>query len=164
MLPAEGLVAVAVETPQHAGLAATLDYHCERPLSPGTLVRVPLGKRHVPGVVWDRPTGAALAETQIKAVGDVLDAVPPLPDAWRQLVAFAAGYYQRSVGELALAVLPPELRKLDSAQLARRVARLRAAGPSVAAHADAPALNDSQGAAARALGRPGCPAARCCMA
>jgi primosomal protein N' (replication factor Y) (superfamily II helicase) len=159
ILPAtESALAVAVETPQHAGLAATLDYHCERTLSLGTLVRVPLGKRQVPGVVWDRAAGAALAETQIKAIGDVLDAVPPLPAAWRQLVAFAAGYYQRSVGELALAVLPPELRKLDSAQLARRVARLRAAGSSAAEYADAPALNDSQGAAVRALGglAPGC--------
>jgi primosomal protein N' (replication factor Y) (superfamily II helicase) len=108
----EGTVAVAVEAPQHAGLAATLDYNCERPLLPGTLVRVPLGKRHVPGIVWDRADTAAVDAAHIKPVGDVLDAMPPLPAAWRQLVAFAAAYYQRSVGELALAVLPPELRKL----------------------------------------------------
>jgi hypothetical protein len=37
------------------------------------------------------------------------------------LVEFAASYYQRSVGELALAVLPPELRRLDATQLARRL-------------------------------------------
>ncbi len=159
MPPTEGTLAVAVETPQHAGLAATLDYHCERTLSPGTLVRVPLGKRQVPGVVWDRAAGATLADSQIKPIGDVLDAVPPLPAAWRQLVAFAAGYYQRSVGELALAVLPPELRKLDSAQLARRVARLRAESiGSAGERAAAPALNDSQGAAVQALAGlpPGC--------
>ena len=41
------------------------------------------------------------------------------------LIDFAAGYYQRGVGELALAVLPPELRRLDDAQLGRRIARLR---------------------------------------
>jgi primosomal protein N' (replication factor Y) (superfamily II helicase) len=147
----EGTVAVAVEAPQHAGLAATLDYNCERPLSPGTLVRVPLGKRQVPGIVWDRADTAAVDAAHIKPVGDVLDAMPPLPAAWRQLVAFAAAYYQRSVGELALAVLPPELRKLDSAQLARRVARLST--PTNAAHEDtaAPALNDSQHAAVQAL-------------
>jgi primosomal protein N' (replication factor Y) (superfamily II helicase) len=147
----EGTVAVAVEAPQHAGLGSTLDYHCERPLSPGTLVRVPLGKRQVPGIVWDRAPGAAPDAAQIKPVGDVLDAMPPLPAAWRQLVAFSAGYYQRSVGELALAVLPPELRKLDAAQLARRVARL--AVPATAEHQDAtaPALNDAQHAAVQAL-------------
>ncbi len=152
------VVAVAVEAPQHAGLAATLDYHCERPLFPGTLVRVPLGKRQVPGIVWDRVATVALDAAQIKPLGDVLDAMPPLPAAWRQLVAFAAGYYQRSVGELALSVLPPELRKLDAAQLVRRVGRL--APPATTAHEDAaaPALNDTQQAAARALATmpPGC--------
>jgi hypothetical protein len=50
--------------------------------------------------------------------------LPPLAPAWRRLVDFAASYYQRSVGELALAVLPPELRKLDDAGLAKRLARL----------------------------------------
>ena len=43
---------VAVETPQHAGLAAALDYESEQRLAPGSLVRVPLGRRAVPGVVW----------------------------------------------------------------------------------------------------------------
>jgi primosomal protein N' (replication factor Y) (superfamily II helicase) len=114
-------------------------------------VRVPLGKRQVPGIVWDRGDGAAPLASQIKPLGDVLDAVPPLPAAWRQLVAFAASYYQRSVGELALSVLPPELRKLDAAQLARRVARSSA--PPATAHEDAaaPALNATQQTAVQAL-------------
>ncbi|MFY7941113.1 MAG: primosomal protein N', partial [Burkholderiaceae bacterium] len=43
---------VAVDAPLHSGLSGLLDYTCERPLPPGTLVRVPLGKRDVPGVVW----------------------------------------------------------------------------------------------------------------
>jgi primosomal protein N' (replication factor Y) (superfamily II helicase) len=147
----QGAIAVAVEAPQHAGLAATLDYHCERTLSLGTLVRVPLGKRQVPGIVWERVPGASLDVAQIKPVGDVLDAIPPLPDAWRQLVAFAAGYYQRSVGELALAVLPPELRKLDAAQLARRVARLAVSTTTAHEDAAAPTPNDAQQAAVQAL-------------
>ena len=49
----------------------------------------------------------------------------PLARPWCELVAFAAGYYQRSVGELALSVLPPELRQLGDAQVAKRVDRLR---------------------------------------
>jgi primosomal protein N' (replication factor Y) len=49
------------------------------------------------------------------------------------LVEFAAGYYQRSIGEVALAVLPAELRRLSAAQLAARVRRsLRQADPAVA--------------------------------
>ncbi|URI09953.1 primosomal protein N' [Aquincola tertiaricarbonis] len=126
-----GVVAVAVETPQHTGLGAPLDYSADA-LPPGTLVRVPLGRRDVPGIVWDRPAEAE-APPELRPVREVLAAMPPLGASWRQLVAFAAAYYQRGLGELALAVLPPELRKLDDVQLARRVARLRK--PAVPARA-----------------------------
>lgn len=119
-----GVVAVAVETPQHTGLGAPLDYCSADALPPGTLVRVPLGRRDVPGIVWDRAADAE-APPELRPVREVLAAMPPLGASWRQLVAFAAAYYQRGLGELALAVLPPELRKLDDVQLARRVARLR---------------------------------------
>ena len=45
----ESTTTVAVETPQHAGLGGTLDYLSEQPLSAGTLVRVPLGRRDLLG-------------------------------------------------------------------------------------------------------------------
>ena len=106
------VVRVAVEAPTHTGLGAPLDYLSERSLSPGTLVRVPFGKREVTGIVW-HGTRAEPAPGELKAVAEALTALPPLGQAGCELVAFAAGYYQRGVGELALAVLPPELRKLD---------------------------------------------------
>ncbi len=115
---------VAVETPQHSGLGAPLDYLSERPLTAGTFVRVPLGRREVPGVVWPGPSGEA-APDALKSVAAVLDTLPPVSADWCRMVEFAATYYQRGVGELALSVLPPELRKLDDAQVARRVAALR---------------------------------------
>jgi primosomal protein N' (replication factor Y) len=142
-------VPVAVETPQHSGLQGTLDYTSERLLSPGTLVRVPLGRREVPGIVWP---GEASSEPSLalKPIAQVLDALPPLSTRWCELVGFAAAYYQRSVGEMALAVLPPELRKLDNDQLANRVARLRKAlaaerAPAAAAPV-APELSADQAA------------------
>jgi primosomal protein N' (replication factor Y) len=46
-----------------------------------------------------------------------------LPDLWLQLVTFSANYYQRSIGEIALAALPPQLRDLDATQVARRLKR-----------------------------------------
>jgi len=117
---------VAVEAPQHSGLQTALDYSCERWLSPGTLVRVPLGRREVAGVVWpgDPSEEPSLA---LKPIAQVLQAVPPLSARWCELVEFAAAYYQRGLGEVALSVLPPELRKLDDAQLANRITRLRKA-------------------------------------
>ena len=45
-------LSVAVETPQHAGLGGLLDYRAPSVLAPGTLVRCPLGRRTVPGIVW----------------------------------------------------------------------------------------------------------------
>ena len=125
---------VAVETPQHSGLSRPLDYLSERPLTPGTLLRVPLGKREVLGIVWhddaaEPPAAADAAEDAaprptLRPVGAAFDALPPLPTAWLALVDFAAAYYQRGTGELALAVLPPELRKLDAPMLAKRLAKL----------------------------------------
>ena len=43
---------VAVDAPQHSGLSGPLDYIGECSLAPGTLVRVPFGRREVPGIVW----------------------------------------------------------------------------------------------------------------
>ncbi|HKX94799.1 MAG TPA: primosomal protein N', partial [Methylibium sp.] len=91
-------VAVAVEAPAHSGLSGPLDYVTERPLAPGTLVRVPFGRREVAGVVWDTPLADDIEG--LRPVLEAFDALPPLPPAWRELVGFAAGYYQRSIGEL----------------------------------------------------------------
>ncbi len=119
---------VAVEAPRHVALADStglLDYLSERPLCAGTLVRVPLGRREVAGIVWDRLLPAAsAAAADLRPVKAVLNAMPPLAAPWRALIDFAAGYYQRSIGELALAVLPPQLRQIDNVQLERRLGRL----------------------------------------
>ncbi len=114
---------VAVDAPQHSGLTGALDYLSAAPLTPGTLLRVPLGKRDMLGIVW--PGQAATPSTHaLRAVGEVFADLPPLAPAWLALADFAARYYQRSVGELALAVLPPELRKLDAPGLTKRLAKL----------------------------------------
>lgn len=121
------LLQVVVPTPAHSTVAGALSYRSELPLAPGTVVRVPLGRREVCGVVWDPAPGDALDDTQLKAIGEPLPGLPPLSAGWRELVAFAAGYYQRSLGEVALAALPPQLRELDGTQLARRLKRSVAA-------------------------------------
>jgi primosomal protein N' (replication factor Y) (superfamily II helicase) len=122
---------VAVEAPLHSGLSGLLDYTCEQPLSSGTLVRVPLGKRDVPGVVWRIGQSISPAETPAthvtRPVTAVLDALPALSAEWLALAEFASTYYQRSPGEVALSVLPPELRKLDNLQLHKQLAKLHKA-------------------------------------
>ena len=147
-----GTVRVAVEAPQHSGLLGPLDYLSPGPLQPGQLLRVPLGSREVLGIVWHADAGPDnLAK---KPVGEVFESLPPMAANWLALLEFAAGYYQRSVGELALAVLPPELRKLDAQKLTRRLARLRksAGQPRPAGPVpELPALAAAQAAAVQAI-------------
>lgn len=130
---------VAVQTPAHSALGDVLSYVSPMQAAPGALVRVPLGRREVLGVVWSAqpagPQDAAAAPVELKPVGAVLDALPPLGEAWRDLVAFAARYYQRSLGEIALAALPPQLRDLNPVQLARRLKRQAAASATAAGEA-----------------------------
>ncbi len=126
-------VQVAVHTPSHSGVGDLLDYTCERPLAPGALVRVPLGAREVLGVVWDGHSAPPPEGRTLRPVAGVLEGIAPLDAHWRRLVAFAARYYQRSLGEVALSALPPQLRDLGPEQLARRLRRpAREAPPSIA--------------------------------
>ena len=132
---AKAVIQVVVELPQHTGLRQGLSYQSAEPLTPGTLVRVPLGRREVPGIVWDAagPESAARAAeaasdrpaAELKPIAEAWTELEPLTPSWRQLIGFAADYYQRGIGELALSALPPELRKASRAALARRCTRLK---------------------------------------
>jgi primosomal protein N' (replication factor Y) len=138
-------LSVVVATPAHSGLRAALSYRSESALAPGTLVRVPLGKREVLGVVWETTEAPMPAGIEERSVVAALDALPPLAAAWRRLVDFAAGYYQRGLGEVALAALPPQLRDLDPVQLARRLKRHKPdGGGAQGAAAPGPALTPQQ--------------------
>ena len=119
------LVSILVQTPAHSALAGPLTYLSEQALAPGTLVRVPFGKRETLGVVWADATGPqeGMDPAKLRAVAGVLEGIAPLSAHWQQLVTFAANYYQRAPGEVALAALPPQLRDISTTQLARRLKR-----------------------------------------
>ena len=118
-------LAVLVAMPAHSSIPGPLSYRSELPLAPGTLVRVPLGRREVLGLVWDAadPPGDDRLDRDDKPILGALEGIAPLSANWRQLVTFSANYYQRSIGEVALAALPPQLRGLSALQLARRLGR-----------------------------------------
>lgn len=126
------IVDVIVDLPAHSAVEGALSYACDVALAPGGLVRVPLGKKEVLGIVWNVRDSVAAStintpsqSIELKPVIQYLDEIPPLSGAWRDLTAFTAQYYQRSLGEVALQALPPELRKLDAVQLQRRLKRLQ---------------------------------------
>ena len=135
-------LSVLVQTPAHSQVAGPLSYRSELALRPGTLVRVPLGSREMLGIVWG-PAGDDGSERydpqKTRPIAAALTGLEPLSQVWRQLVEFAAAYYQRSTGEVALAALPPQLRDLKPEQLARRLKRRPAATPFTPAPVPSPA-------------------------
>ena len=137
------IVSVIVHTPAHSGLVDVLSYASEEMLPTGTLVRVPLGKRELMGVVWDAThlddvttskdasdKSTDKTELALRPIASVLGGLAPLNTHWCDLVRFAAHYYQRSVGEVALAALPNQLRELSAEQWTRRLTRKSKASDS----------------------------------
>ena len=96
---------VAVDAP---GLQA-LHYAAAAELPAGTLVRVPLGRQTVTGVVLGTVASPDPA-TPLRPLAAVFDAIAPLSAPWLALLRFVADYYQRAVGEVVGAALPAPLR------------------------------------------------------
>ncbi len=108
-------VRVALDHP----LVTLFDYRCdtERPPKPGMLVNVPFGKRLVVGLVHEVAAHSDVPEDRLRSVESLCTACPPLSAQWLELVEFAADYYQRGLGEVALPALPQALR--DAARWTR---------------------------------------------
>jgi primosomal protein N' (replication factor Y) len=131
---------VAVSAPAHSQVGGLLTYVTELPASVGQLVRVPFGNREVLGVVWGVHTTPPQTPSThtLRHVIAILEGVAPLSAHWLQLVQFTAHYYQRSLGEVAMAALPPQLRDLTPVQLARRFKKQAAASENLATALQSP--------------------------
>ena len=141
----ETFVRVALDHP----LPTLFDYRCDvQAPVPGTLVAVPFGKRSVVGLVVEVSAHTEVPADRVRTIEAACSACAPLSAEWLALVTFAADYYQRSLGEVALPALPQALR--DPARWPRLFAvaprfRLTAAGRA--------ALPDALPARAAALRR-----------
>ncbi len=115
------VIAVVVALPAHVSLSTqVLHYSHSAYLEAGTLVRVPLGKREVLGIVWDDAEKPS-TEVTLRAISHVFCSLPALDINWRNLITFTAQYYHRSLGEVALSALPPQLRNSTAEQLTKRL-------------------------------------------
>lgn len=118
------IVHVWVQSPRHANLSETLSYVWLEALPAGQLVRVPMGGRHVLGIVI-QSTAQGERQTelgyQLKPILNVFESLVPLSAHWIAMVEFAAQYYQRSKGEMALAALPPQMRSLSDIQIQKKL-------------------------------------------
>ena len=144
---------IALDTP----LNVCFDYRWAGALSDaphvGQLALVPFGRREVVGLIVGISNRSDVAPDKLKDVLAVRSQLSPLSGQWLALAGFAADYYQRPLGEVALPGLPKNLRLLTTIALDRAIKKLgRDAGAHDATPCDMPALNGAQQLAADAIG------------
>ena len=121
------IAAVAVPAP----LYKTFDYRVgeKMTIAPGARLRVPFGRRQLIGIAVGAPRLPPGEERQYKAIAELLDAAPLLPEELLELCRWAAAYYQHPLGEVLATALPSALRQGGATALKRVEAlRLTAAG------------------------------------
>ncbi len=113
---------------------------------------VPFGPREVVGLIVDILEETDVPEEKLKDVLAVRTQLAPLSPKWLALAGFAAEYYQRPLGEVALPGLPKNLRVVSTVALDRAIKKLgKLEAPHDPAPADAPPLNQEQQAAVDAI-------------
>jgi primosomal protein N' (replication factor Y) (superfamily II helicase) len=79
----------------------------------GAWVVVPWGKARKLGVVFSVGEAPELPPERIRAILNLVEGAPLLPTSWLKLVDFAATYYHRGLGEVALNGIPKFFKQLD---------------------------------------------------
>ncbi len=77
-------------------------------VTPGTIVRVPLGPREVLGAVWDGEPDAAINPNKLKSISHVYDKVSPLDAELRRFVDWVANWTLAPPGMVLRMVLRSE--------------------------------------------------------
>jgi primosomal protein N' (replication factor Y) len=96
----------------------------------GALVVVPFGRSRKVGVVVAHAKRSEVPAARLRDIeARVLD-VPPLGSAELDLYAFCARYYQRPLGEVIAAALPPRLRQVRRRAIAKTKTPAPARDPS----------------------------------
>ena len=147
------ILTLALDTP----LNSCFDYRW--PCAPGDepqvgqLAMVNFGRREVVGLIVEVKHETDVPADKLKDALAVRSQLAPLTPAWLALAAFAADYYQRPLGEVALPGLPKNLRVLTTVNLDRALKKL---AKQEDAHdhtpCDMPVLNPAQQDAADAIG------------
>lgn len=116
------ILQVALDAP----LDALFDYACPgQPTPPiGALVVVPFGRREVTGLVVGHLDESRLPLEKIKSIIAWHADLTVLSEHWLALCAFAAEYYHRPLGEVALPALPKQLRGLKEGPLQKALRKL----------------------------------------
>lgn len=121
------ILKVALDTP----LDGYFDYrwqiteeHAGRP-QPGHLAIVPFGRREVVGLIISVSDHSDVPQEKLKDAIAVHLQLPPLTPAWLELCRFAADYYHRPLGEVAVPGLPKNLRVTKTTALDKALKKLQ---------------------------------------
>jgi primosomal protein N' (replication factor Y) len=132
------ILKIALDTP----LDFVFDYRWQGDISisgepvTGQLAVVPFGRREVVGIIVEVANSSDLAQEKLKDAFAIRAQIAPLSATWLELCRFAADYYHRPLGEVAIPGLPKNLRTLKSTALDRALKKL---GTGSAAHDPTPA-------------------------
>lgn len=153
-------VRVAIDVPASQLGTSLFDYALDgdgdpehgpgRSVPVGAWAVVPWGRGRRIGLVVEHSTHSEIDPARVKPLGVLLDDAPVLPAAWLDLVRFAARYYHRGIGEVALPAIPKLFRALAPARgtrgtpFSRARARWEKACPPALAATQPPPLNDAQ--------------------
>ncbi len=91
----------------------------------GDRVIVPVQSQKKPGIVVAVRDWTQIENRRLRKLSRLLDGVPPLSSDWLAFTRFAADYYCRAWGEVALPALPTFFRKKPGVRHAASLAKLR---------------------------------------
>ena len=105
---------IAVNVPLSDGL---LTYSHSEPLPPGTRVLVPFRNKTVVGIVWETDIAPDMDTARILSVQAAFVEEKPLPQSWRDLLAFTSRYYHYPTGQAVFTALPQGLKETRAVEM-----------------------------------------------
>jgi primosomal protein N' (replication factor Y) len=151
------ILQIALDTP----LDSVFDYRwpCASATETGTepqvgqVALVNFGRREAVGIIVAIKQDTDVPADKLKDALAVRSQLPPLSPQWLALARFAAGYYHRPLGEVAMPGLPKNLRLSTTVALDRALKKLaKLPDAHDATPAGVPVLNPEQQHAADAIG------------
>jgi len=105
---------IAVNVPLSDGL---LTYSHSEPLPPGTRVLVPFRNKTIVGIVWETDIAPDMDTARILSVQTAFVEEKPLPQSWRDLLAFTSRYYHYPTGQAVFVALPQGLKETRAVEM-----------------------------------------------
>ncbi|MDB5746923.1 MAG: primosomal protein, partial [Massilia sp.] len=147
------ILQIALDTPLNSVFDYGWPHEGDAAPQVGQLALVSFGRREVVGLIVAIVAESEVPADKLKNAIAVRSQLAPLLPQWLALAGFAADYYQRPLGEVALPGLPKNLRVPTTVALDRALKKMaKLPPPGDPAPLGMPPLNASQQQAADAIG------------